>query len=143
MMAELKIYNMKYLLSAFILLTTIQIYAQFQIENYTNAKIDELQTIEQVVNWIHFNQPDQVIPNLYNDHVIDKTYLNIESTSLAPLTDGSRIEYNLLTSGITAMTTIIAPPTYNNGILLFAIKFPVFDIMFGFDIYYWFKYSFS
>ncbi|MDW5290447.1 hypothetical protein [Formosa sp. PL04] len=89
---------MKYFLSGFIFLIALQIQAQFQVENNTNAEIDELQTIEQVVNWIHFNQPDQVLPNLYNDDVIDKTYLNIESTSIYKTYPRAKISKQNLTT---------------------------------------------
>ncbi|WP_159021627.1 hypothetical protein [Formosa sp. L2A11] len=74
---------MKYFLSGFIFLMTLQIHAQYQIKNVTNAGIDELRTIEQVVNWINYGQPDAVIANIFNDEMIDKIYLNIESTSLS------------------------------------------------------------
>lgn len=83
MVAVLKVYNMKYFLSGFIFLITLQIQAQFQVKNVTNAKIDELQTIEQVVNWIQNGQSNQVIANIFNDKVIDKIYLNIESKSIS------------------------------------------------------------
>ncbi|WP_299782746.1 hypothetical protein [uncultured Formosa sp.] len=74
---------MKYFLSGFIFLITLQIHAQYQIKNVTNAKIDERRTIEQVVNWINYGQPDRVISNIFSDEVIDKIYLNIESTSIS------------------------------------------------------------
>ncbi len=83
MVDVLKVYNMKYFLSGFIFLITLQIHAQYQIKNVTNAKIDERRTIEQVVNWINYGQPDRVISNIFSDEVIDKIYLNIESTSIS------------------------------------------------------------
>ncbi|MFB9055100.1 hypothetical protein ACFFVB_18620 [Formosa undariae] len=74
---------MKYFLSAFILFISLQAQAQLQVKNYTNAKINELQTIEQVVNWIHYGQPERVDPSLASDEVIDRTYLNIESVYIS------------------------------------------------------------
>ncbi|WP_146035207.1 hypothetical protein [Formosa algae] len=74
---------MKYILCACIVMISIQLHAQYQIKNVTNAEIDELQTIEQVVNWIQYGQSDQVIPNIFTDEVIDKIYLNIESKSIS------------------------------------------------------------
>ena len=81
MVDELKVYNMKYFISTLILFISLHAQAQLQVKNYTNAKINELQTIEQVVNWIHYGQPERVDPSLANDQVIDRTYLNIESVS--------------------------------------------------------------
>ena len=83
MVAELKAYNMKYFTSALILFISLQTHAQLQVKNYTNAKINELQTIEQIVNWIHYGQPERVDPALANDQVIDRTYLNIESVYIS------------------------------------------------------------
>ncbi|QDO92704.1 hypothetical protein FNB79_01475 [Formosa sediminum] len=74
---------MKYLIVTCFAILSLQLHAQYQIKNVTNAEIDELQTIEQVVNWIQFGQSDQVITNIFNDEVIDKIYLNIESKSIS------------------------------------------------------------
>ncbi|MHA7941864.1 hypothetical protein ACJOV8_002145 [Formosa sp. 3Alg 14/1] len=74
---------MKYFISTLILFISLHAQAQLQVRNYTNAKINELQTIEQVVNWIHYGQPERVDPSLANDQVIDRTYLNIESVYIS------------------------------------------------------------
>ncbi|CDF80502.1 conserved hypothetical protein [Formosa agariphila KMM 3901] len=74
---------MKYLLSGFIFLMSLHIQAQLQVKNYTNAKIDQLQTIEQVMNWTNYGQPERVDAHLASDEVIDRTYLNIESVYIS------------------------------------------------------------
>ncbi|WP_066224319.1 hypothetical protein [Formosa haliotis] len=97
---------MKYFLSGIFLLIGLQTLAQFQVKNYTNAAINELQTIEQVVNWIQFNQPDMVNPNIFSREVIDKTYLNIESTAISRAYPRSKISKQDLTT-ISDASTIV------------------------------------
>lgn len=70
----------KYALLAFVfVIASLNAIAQIQIKNYTNANISDKQTIEQVVNWIQFDQHENIYPHVIRPDVVDKVYLNIES----------------------------------------------------------------
>ena len=58
-------------------------YSQYAIENYSNAKIDQLPEIRQIADWVQFHNVDNVYPLLSKTANIDHTYLNIESSYLS------------------------------------------------------------
>ncbi|MGJ5642053.1 hypothetical protein [Formosa sp. S-31] len=70
---------MKTLAAIVIILCSSNLFAQLQIKNYTNADLSEQQTVEQVVNWIQYDQHENIYPHIIRPDVVDKAYLNIES----------------------------------------------------------------
>ena len=58
-------------------------YAQFAVKNYSNAPIDQITTIQQIADWIQFHQTANVIPLFADIAIVDKVYLDIESTYLS------------------------------------------------------------
>lgn len=58
-------------------------YAQFAVKNYSNAPVDQIATIQQIADWIQFHKLDNTYPLFSNAALIDKAYLNIESTYLS------------------------------------------------------------
>jgi hypothetical protein len=57
--------------------------AQYAVENYSNARVDQLQNIEQVADWIQFHNLEYVYPLLTESAGTDKAYLNIESSYIS------------------------------------------------------------
>ena len=74
---------MKHITFILLLCLSLQSYAQFAVKNYSNVSIDQLSTIKQIADWIQFHQIDNVYPLFSNDLIVDKIYLNIESSYLA------------------------------------------------------------
>ncbi len=58
-------------------------HSQYAIENYSNAKIDQLPEIRQIADWVQFHNVDNVYPLLSKTANVDHTYLNIESSYLS------------------------------------------------------------
>jgi hypothetical protein len=81
----------------FILLYSVG-YAQFAIENYSNASADQLPEVKQIADWIQFHQIDNVLPLLSDDILVDKNYLNIESSYLGKEYSRDKIETSNHTS---------------------------------------------
>lgn len=69
-------------------------YSQFAVKNYSNASSDELPNVKQIVDWIQFHQVDNVFPLLSKTAIVDRTYLNIESSYLVAEFPRDKIEYN-------------------------------------------------
>lgn len=81
----------------FILLYSLG-YAQFTVKNYSNASVDQLPEIKQIADWIQFHQIDNVLPLLSDDILVDKNYLNIESSYLGKEYSRNKIETSNHTS---------------------------------------------
>ncbi|TYB79284.1 hypothetical protein [Bizionia myxarmorum] len=71
-----------YITCLFLMLSAIG-HAQYVIENYSNAEIDQLPAVEEIANWIQFNNSNNVIPLLENPNTVDRVYLNTESAFLS------------------------------------------------------------
>ena len=99
MVGELKVYNkMKTLFSILFIGFSFVSHAQYAIENYSNASVDQLPEVKQIADWIQFHQIDNVLPLLSDDILVDKNYLNIESSYLGKEYSRDKIETNTHTS---------------------------------------------
>lgn len=99
MVGELKVYNkMKTLFSILFIGFSFVSHAQYAIENYSNASVDQLPEVKQIADWIQFHQIDNVLPLLSNEGVVDQSYLNIESSYLGKEYSRNKIESNNHTS---------------------------------------------
>lgn len=85
---------MKFRLTIAFLLLPFFGYSQLALKNYSNASIDKLPTVKQIADWVQFHQLDNVFPLLSESAMIDKTYLNIESTYLSNEFSRDKIEYS-------------------------------------------------
>lgn len=74
---------MKRYFSILFVLLSYTVEAQFAVKNYSNAPIDQTSTIQQIVDWIQFNQINNVAPFFSDTTLVDLEYLNIESTYLS------------------------------------------------------------
>ncbi|EGV44164.1 hypothetical protein BZARG_946 [Bizionia argentinensis JUB59] len=80
-----------YITCLFLMLSAIG-HAQYVIENYSNAEIDQLPAVEEIANWIQFNSSNNVIPLLENPNTIDRVYLNTESAFLSLKYDRNKVD---------------------------------------------------
>ena len=84
---------MKIRLSIIFLLSSFLGHSQLAVKNYSNASIDKLPTVKQIADWIQFHQLDNIYPLLSESAMVDKTYLNIESTYMSNEFSRDKIEY--------------------------------------------------
>lgn len=89
---------MKHILTVLFMLLFAVGYAQFVVENYSNASVDQLPEVKQIADWIQFHQIDNVLPLLSDDILVDKNYLNIESSYLGKEYSRYKIETSIHTS---------------------------------------------
>ncbi len=69
-------------------------HAQYALENYSNAEIDQLPIMQEIANWIQYHKIDNVLPVLANPNTIDQTYFDSETTFLSLEYTRDRIESN-------------------------------------------------
>lgn len=81
-------------ITSFFMLFSVLGHAQYALENYSNAEIDQLPIVQEIANWIQHHQIDHVMPLLANKNTIDRTYFDIESSFLSLEYSRDRIESN-------------------------------------------------
>jgi hypothetical protein len=89
---------MKHIFSVLFILLYAVGYAQFAVENYSNASVDQLPEVKLIADWIQFHQIDNILPLLSDDVLVDKNYLNIESSYLGKEYSRDKIEISNHTS---------------------------------------------
>ncbi|MFD2551875.1 hypothetical protein ACFSQP_08610 [Bizionia sediminis] len=72
--------------------------AQYVIENFSNAAINQLPIVEEIAYWLQTNQIDNMVPLMANPNTVDTAYLKSETTFLALEYTKKRILKNTHTS---------------------------------------------
>lgn len=81
-----------FFISISLLFVSLNAKAQHVVENYSNADIKQLATVKQIADWVQFNEIDNVFYLLSNQNIVDKAFLNIESSYLAKEYSRDKIE---------------------------------------------------
>ncbi len=68
--------------------------AQYTLENYSNAEINQLPLLQNIADWIQYHQIDNVIPFLAHKNTVDQVYLDSESAFISLEYTRNKIESN-------------------------------------------------